>query len=240
MNKIILFIKSLISYILFGILGMIAIIPALTIAALPEKWRYDNKLYYFILHIFYRAVIFITFLPYTIIGKKNIPPRSMPVIFVANHQSSLDVPFFGLLAGYKPHIWLFWSKFARIPIFGFIARRMNVTVDFSGLRKMISSIDEGLDLVKGHNRDLMIFPEGGRSNNGKMKKFHLGFAVIAHDTGHPVVPVYIRNINKAYPPGSFLIRPYTIEINIGQPFEYQENETEEQFSERVYQWFLNQ
>ncbi len=117
---------------------------------------------------------------------------------------------------------------------------MNVPVDISTPLKMMLSIKQAVKLVKGTGRDLILFPEGGRAVDGNLQRFFPGVAVIAQATDLPVVPVYLHNLDKAYPIGSFLLRRYPITVRVGKPFYLQEGEDRDQFLERIYQWFLEQ
>ena len=160
--------------------------------------------------------------------------------YAANHQSSLDIPLLGSLVGTFPHVWLFYVRYAKVPIFGFIVRRMNVVVDPSGLRKLVASLNEAARLVEGKDRHVMIFPEGGRYTDSKVHNFFYGFAVLAKKLHRPVIPVLLKNVGDVYPPGSFLLYPEPITITIGQPIHFKEHETEEEFLQRVHAWFLAQ
>jgi 1-acyl-sn-glycerol-3-phosphate acyltransferase len=94
--------------------------------------------------------------------------------------------------------------------------------------------------VQGKNRHVLLFPEGGRYTDNTIHHFFAGFAMLAAETGRPVVPVLLYNVNKVFPPKSFLIHPNPITIIIGKPFIFTENETEEQFITRVRDWFVEQ
>ena len=50
----------------------------------------------------------------------------------------------------------------------------------------------------------------------------------------------IFGANKVYPPHTFLIYYHPIKVVVGKPMHMQENESDEQFKERVYQWFIEQ
>lgn len=117
---------------------------------------------------------------------------------------------------------------------------MNVVVDPSGLRKLVASLNEAVRLVEGKNSHVMIFPEGGRYTDGKVHNFFYGFAVLAKKLHRPVVPVCMHNLGKVYPPYSFFVYNYPIKVIIGEPMHFKENETEEQFLQRVHAWFLAQ
>jgi 1-acyl-sn-glycerol-3-phosphate acyltransferase len=238
MSTVLPLIHAFFGYIALGVIGTICFIPCFIVACLPERYRLNSKVYYFFSWLFYRTIVWGTFVPFTIKGKENIPQD--PAIIVANHQSALDIPFFGMLVNSHPHIWLFLSRYAKIPIFGFVARRMNVVVDYSGLRKLTGAITEAARLIKGQQRHVLMFPEGGRSIDGKIHRFYYGFVILARETKRPVVPVMMFNLNKVYPPGSFVIHPYPVKIVIGEPFFIGEHETDEAFLERVHNWFVQQ
>lgn len=237
MKIVLTFARTILSYCILGVLGLLVVIPCLLTACLPERVRF-NKLYYLITDFFFKATVWASFMPVTVTGKENIPQG--PVVFAANHQSSFDIPLLGSLANGYPNVWLFLKRYAHVPIFGFIARRMNVVVDVSGIRKAIRSISEGIDRVKGKNRHLMIFPEGGRATDDRVRDFFYGFAIIAKEIQRPVVPVMMFNVNRVYPPGSFLIHYYPIKIVIGKPFVFNTDESLDDFVERVHAWFVGQ
>ncbi|MGE0207090.1 MAG: lysophospholipid acyltransferase family protein [Candidatus Babeliales bacterium] len=232
---ILMIVRSLLTYCIVTIVFIIAFIPCFVIACLPERWRYDNRVYYWFSNLVYSVAVYGSLVPVRVQGRENLPEQ--PAIIVANHQSAFDIPLLGFLLKGAPHIWLFLVRYAKIPVFGFIARRMNVTVDHSGLRKLVGSLDKAAAIVKSHESHVIIFPEGGRFNDGVVHRFFYGFAILAHKTKRPVIPIMMRNPGKTYPPGAFLIRPYPIDILIGEPFTIQEGETEESFLQRVHAWF---
>lgn len=236
--KITEIVYTLLGYLIISIIGCICIVPCIIIACLPERWRFDNRVYYWFVHIVYKGSLFATFLPITIRGREYFPTG--PAIFVANHQSALDIPLLGSVVNSHPHVWLFLKRYAKVPIFGFITRRMNIVVDHTGLRKLVGSLEKAVTLIKGKNRHVILFPEGGRHTDGKIHNFFYGFAFLAKELGRPVVPIFMKNVNKAYPPGSFWLHQYPITIIIGKPFMYQQGESEEEFVQRVRAWFVEQ
>jgi 1-acyl-sn-glycerol-3-phosphate acyltransferase len=79
-------------------------------------------------------------------------------------------------------------------------------------------IDEGWNLV--------MFPEGTRSRDGKIGKVHSGAAVIAAQHGIDIVPIYVSGTHEAMPPGQnwpqrrpgrFFSRRHDIEVRFGDP-----------------------
>lgn len=174
-------------------------------------------------------------IPITIEGKEHI--TATPTIFVANHESALDILVLGSLMNGHPHIWFVLDRFAQAPFIGIIIRRLFIAVDQDCSMKSSRALIQGIRLVESNALHALIFPEGGRYLDGRIHDFFQGFAILAKKTRQPVIPVMLYNLGKVYPPKSFLVHYYPVKVIIGKPFIFQETETPEAFSERVQQWF---
>ena len=64
-------IRALIGYIFVSVIGFICFIPCFIIASLPARWRYDNKIYYFFVQLFYQAALKASGLTIDIKGLEN-------------------------------------------------------------------------------------------------------------------------------------------------------------------------
>ena len=64
---------------------------------------------------------------------------------------------------------------------------------------------------------LLIFPEGGRSDYGKLRPFELGASVLAMAAKKPIVPVAVVGAYEAWPMERILPRPYPIVVQVGEP-----------------------
>ena len=62
-----------------------------------------------------------------------------------------------------------------------------------------------------------MFPEGGRSTDGRLQEFKAGAAYIAIKAGVPIVPVAIRGTLQALPLGSIHVRPGEATLLVGDP-----------------------
>lgn len=230
--------RTLFSRFLLFMIMVVFFIPVLIFIMIPARWRYDSKLIFRMVDLFYWLVLKCSLLPITYIGLENIP--SQPAIFAGNHQSSLDIPLMGVLARGIPHVWLAKEELMESPILRWILPHIAVLVDQNSPKKAIRSLIEAINLVNGKNRHMMIFPEGGRYTDGKVHEFFRGFVILAKKTGKPIVPVYIAGVNKVYPPDSFWVYYYPITVTVGAPFIYQAEEDDEMFKQRVYDWFVKQ
>lgn len=236
---LLIFLRSILSYTLALIALVLFIIFSFVFLIMPERIRYSSRLFFKIVHLGYLGLVKSTFLNIIVRGKENIPDK--PVIIASNHQSSLDIPLVGSLVGDFPHIWLAWVALYRrwFPL-GFLFRRLSVPIDPSSLQKAMKSLLRAVQTVQKYHAHAIIFPEGGRHTDGKVHKFFGGFVLLAKKTGRPVVPVRIFNLNKVYPPGSFVAYRYPVYVVIGKPMYMQEGESDEAFKDRVYQWFVEQ
>ena len=235
---LLVFLRSILSYILVTLVLIIFVVGGFIFFILPERFRYTSKLFFKWIHLAYVAFIKSTFLEITVRGKENIPDE--PVIIAANHQSSMDIPIVGSLVGNFPHIWLAWiALYKRFPL-GLLYRRLSIPIDPSSLQKAMRSLLRVVQTVQKYHAHAIIFPEGGRYTDGNVHEFFGGFVLLAKKTGRPVVPVRIFNLNKVYPPGSFLAYRYPVYVVVGKPMYRQEDESDEAFKDRVYQWFLEQ
>jgi 1-acyl-sn-glycerol-3-phosphate acyltransferase len=232
-------VRNILCRLLFVLVVIVFLIPIIVFICLPERFRYKYPSVFYLVYWFYLATLKCTLLPITYKGVENIP-KNTAVIFAANHQSTLDIPLVGVLSKAVPHVWLAKTEAMAGVFVRFAVPLLSVIVDVSSPREAMLSLRKILNLVNGHHRNLMIFPEGTRHIDGKIHDFFGGFAIIAKKTGRPVVPVCIKGINKAYPPDTFWVYLYPITVIVGKPFMYEEHDTDESFKQRVYNWFVEQ
>lgn len=230
--------RTIISAVLIALAVILFVPPALFVACLPARWRYDNRLFFWALDLLYKSGMYALLLPVHVKNRQFLP-KTEPVIFVANHQSALDIPVFGSLCNGHSHVWLVLSYYLRTPVLGFLVGRMFVPVDRNHPSRAARSLIETFRFIQNKNRHMLIFPEGARRTDGKIHKFFDGFAVLAKRTGRKVIPVLMPNNGKIFPPGSYYARSYPIIVEIGEPFYIGPTETEQEFTQRVRQWFVD-
>ncbi len=231
--------RTILSYCLIVFVSIVCFIPLLLLIMLPENYRYTNRLYFAILNFLYKSSLLFLFLPIHLRGKENWP--SQPAIIVANHQSSVDVLMIGSLCNGFPHAWLVLEYYAHHFILGPFVRRMNIVVNDTTTVKAARALAHAIHFAKEHCNHMLVFPEGARFADGTIHKFYEGFAVLARKTGRQVIPVFMKNNGKIYPPHSILIHSYPVEAVIGQAFTYNpDSDTDDLFTQKVYNWFVEQ
>ncbi len=236
MNTVLVYIRTVVGYCLCFFVVLFCFVPAVIVAlVLPPHKRYTSKLLYWLLDATYKGCLKCMMIPLTVVGREHIP--NDPAIFVANHESTLDIPVLGSLMNGHPHLWFVLDRFAHTPLLGTIVRRMFISVDQDCSMKSSRALIQAIRTVESYKVHTLIFPEGGRYIDGKIHDFFQGFAILAKKTRQPVIPVMMYNLGKIYPPGSFLAHYYPVKVIIGAPFVMRETETAEEFTQRVQEWF---
>jgi len=170
-------------------------------------------------------------------GLKNLPEGNF--IIAPNHQSLLDGFF--LIASLPDNVLLdtyFLSEevYFRSPLRKFIARHFHIlTVNINKDLKL--SLQKTATLLK-KGKNVVIFPEGARTRDGKLLPFKKSFAILSKELNIPVVPVAIKGAYNVFPIGSKFPKPGKVSISFLEPV-YPENKTEDQILEESYKKILD-
>jgi 1-acyl-sn-glycerol-3-phosphate acyltransferase len=149
-----------------------------------------------------KSLFFLTFLPYRVETRAPLDARKQ-YIFCPNHFSYLDIPTMGL----NPvnAIFVGKSEMENIPLFGFMYRRLHITVNRASLRSKFNTLIRSLEALDA-GKSLVIFPEGGifAQHPPAMSRFKEGAFRAAIEKQIPIVPVTI--------PSNWIILPDTGEL----------------------------
>lgn len=228
-------IRTLLARLLVIIFLILFIIPIIIVVIMPEKFRRHNHFIAWLMSCFYRGILWCTLVPVTVKGKENIPDS--PVIIVANHQSSLDIPLLGSLLGVHPHIWIARSELMDTWFLRFILPYFAIVTDVNSSVKSMRSLVKIIHLVKGEKCHVLIFPEGQRYDDDEVHEFFSGFVMLAKKIDRPIVPVRIFNANKVYARGDFWVKSHSINVVVGDPMKMDSSESDGDFKQRVELWF---
>lgn len=157
-------------------------------------------------------------------GEENLVDG--PCLFVANHQSYMDVPIIVSIA--KSHLGFVAKKeLAEVPLFGvWIRRTRSLFLDRENTREAIKVIIEGVKYLKeGHS--LCIFPEGTRSKSNNVGTFKKGSLKLALKSGVPIVPVTIDGTYRVLEENNRLRKAHVI-VTVDKPIYTDEMTKEEQ------------
>ncbi len=106
-----------------------------------------------------------------------------------------------------------------------------IVMDMSNLKESIQKMGEALKKKK----NIIIFPEGTRTTDGKLGEFKKTFAILSKELNVPVVPVSIKGAFQAMPKGSKIPRPHRVQVEFLPPV-YPKSSTEsyESLTKEVY------
>lgn len=148
-------------------------------------------------------------------GRENIKDDES-YIFVANHQGAFDI---FLIYGYLNHNfkWVLKHTLRKVPMVGKACEAAkHIFVDRTNPKGIKRTIEEAKKTLQG-GMSVVVFPEGTRSDNGKMKKFKKGAFQLAVDLNMPVVPMTINGSYDILPKSSFFINPGKLTLTIHKP-----------------------
>ena len=191
-----------------GICGMIGIVLMLI------TWNGQWVHYFEGRYLFCPPVLFIARVKLKVTGLENLD-TSKPCIYVSNHVSHLDVV---AIARAIP-LGLFYigkKELKKVPILGqYMYLIGHIFIDRKNREKAMQSMRKAAVLInKGKN--VITFPEGTRTRNGKTAVFKRGTFIIAKEGAIDIQPLAVVNADKILPRDSFMIRPGTIEVRIGK------------------------
>jgi 1-acyl-sn-glycerol-3-phosphate acyltransferase len=142
-------------------------------------------------------------------------PASGGLVVAANHASYADPVLLAAFAP-RPLRFMMLRSFWDLPVVGFFCSLFGAFPVSDG--RITPETVRRCREVLGGGEVLGIFPEGGRSQDGRLRKPRPGAVVMAMAAGVPIVPVTINGIFEAWPPSRRLPRPGRVTIVFGEPF----------------------
>ena len=166
------------------------------------------KWFHKVVSLFMKSVLYTN--PYLIKRVKNVGNQTFenPAIIIANHMSFLDILVVGML--HPKIVFLVNDWVYNSPVFGKAVQVAGFYPVSSGIEKGVSHLEE--KVKQGYS--LMIFPEGTRSPNNKMRRFHKGAFYLMEQLNLDMIPVLIHGNSEVNPKGSALIRNGNITVKI--------------------------
>jgi 1-acyl-sn-glycerol-3-phosphate acyltransferase len=133
-----------------------------------------------------------------------------PAIIIANHQSHFDATC--LLTMYPKLVFATNSWVWINPLYSYMLRKAENYPIADGLEK---NLDKIRDLVsRGYS--IIVFPEGTRTFDGSIGRFHKGAFYASQMLGLDIVPVCFHGAYNALPKWDFMLRKGSIHMEIGQ------------------------
>lgn len=127
-------------------------------------------------------------------GLEHLPARG-PVLLTPNHQTHYDGPLVGCSLP-EPLTAMVAGPYFRVPLLGTLLRSLGMIpldgpTDRRAYRRLLGALEQG--------RWVAVFPEGQRTQDGRLSRLRPGAARAALTLGVPILPVSILGGFEAWP-----------------------------------------
>ncbi len=203
------FLHSVISFGYFGLGGILLSLYSVSVMRIiPLSKKIKMSWFHKLISIFMKSVLYTNpFVKKTIINKGG-EDFSKPAVIIANHTSFLDILAIGML---HPKICFLVNDWVyKSPVFGKAVQRADFYPVSSGIENSLEHLQK--KVKQGYS--LMAFPEGTRSTNNKVRRFHKGAFYLAGQFNLDILPVLIHGNSELNPKGSFVIQDGSLTLEI--------------------------
>lgn len=186
---------------------LLAVIGFVLVKCNPFNKEKGKYWYHVVIARFSRSLIYVMGnVKKTIINPLN-EDFSRPAIIICNHQSGLDNFVMMML---HPKLIVFTNDNVRsAPVSGFVVRMADYFSASAGIETNLEAIK---DRVK-QGYSVVIFPEGTRSSDGKMKRFHKGAFLLAETLRLDILPVMLHGTGYTLSKGDMMLKDGNINIH---------------------------
>lgn len=150
--------------------------------------------------------------PVHVRGREHVE-RGTTYVMVANHLSLLDILV--LFRLFRHFTWVSKAENFRVPVIGW-NMRLNAYIPLKrGDRDSVVAMLGTAEADLRNGISVMMFPEGTRARDGKLKPFKPGAFELAVDTRLPVLPIVVSGTGEALPARGFVLRgrhPITLTV----------------------------
>jgi 1-acyl-sn-glycerol-3-phosphate acyltransferase len=150
-------------------------------------------------------------------GSENID-KNQSYVIVSNHQSQYDI---FLVYGWMPvdFRWVMKIELRKVPVLGYACYKIgHVFINRKNKQAAIASLEDAKKRISG-GTSILFFPEGTRSNDGKLIEFKKGAFRMALDMNLPILPITIVGTRKILPNKTIALFPGSAKLIINKPIE---------------------
>ena len=194
---------------------IVATIATALLTILVSALGMSGSLGYTIPHYWAKLWCVLMFVRIEVRGRENIDSKTS-YVFVANHQGAYDI---FLIFGYLNHSfkWMMKKSLEKIPFVGYACKvSRHIMVDRSSAAAIQRTMDNAKHILKD-GMSLVVFPEGSRTPDGKIKPFKRGAFMLAAEFRLPIVPLSIDGSFAVMTKNSYAINPGKIILTIHKP-----------------------
>lgn len=149
-------------------------------------------------------------------GLENIEPNGSYVL-ASNHASYMDTP---VVMGNIPLQFRFLAKrgLFDVPFIGtHLKQAGHIPVPREDPRASVKTLQLAAETIRQRKICMLVFPEGGRSEDGVLREFKEGGAYIAIRAGVPLLPVVLIGTHAVLPMHSTFVRAGRVTLRVLPP-----------------------
>ncbi|GEM_PF-459857 len=163
-----------------------------------------------------KLVLTLTGVRLTVVGREYVSDGAAR-FFVGNHQGTLDIPILIAALGGGVRFMAKRGLF-QIPVFGWMLERGRfVPIDRRDARRTLRTLQTMLDRLKHRPISYAVFPEGRRTEGGKLQPFRPGSLKVCKRSGLDIVPFTIDGSHRAYNHRTLRVTPGEVRVVFSAP-----------------------
>lgn len=200
--------KTIFSFAVFLLCSLTMTLFGFVILTLCGKTRKHKLLYHKILFKSFKMMAALMPQVKCKIHNPNGENFEKPSIIICNHQSHLDLLYTLMLS---PKIVVLTKEWVwNNPFYGRIVRY----ADFLPIEDEMEQQIEKLQELVNEGYSILVFPEGTRSEDCSVNRFHKGAFYLAEKLGLDILPVVIHGVGHFLPKKEFILRKGEVNIFI--------------------------
>jgi uncharacterized protein len=198
--------KTFYTYAFFVIGSFLLTIIGFVLKLIPFQRKKMRLLFHYLIQKFTWFNLFMAFNLTKVVRNKSTATFSRANVIIANHSSFLDIL---LTTSLHPRLILLTNKWVyNSPVFGGVVRLADYYPVMEGAEGSVDQVRERVD--EGYS--VVVFPEGTRTEDGRMKRFHKGAFFMAEQLGISVLPLMIHGADSGIRKGDMYLNDTKITL----------------------------
>ncbi len=192
-------------FLAFGIVLLIGNV-ALTFTTPSKIYHWYTKLFRFVIKILFVKVT---------VEKLDNYDKNTAYLLMPNHVSFFDAPLF---SAYPPFFFnaVEANNHFKWPVYGRLIRLWgNIPIARESIRASLQSLHVAEDKLKA-GKSILIFPEGHRTEDGKLQRLKKMPFLVAKEAGVAIIPVGLSGVYQLNRRGSFIVNPTHVKVKYGK------------------------
>jgi 1-acyl-sn-glycerol-3-phosphate acyltransferase len=210
---VIYFLRTIFTAIVAAVATTVGWVGTVTAALLGVKDR-EGGIFDHTPRVWSRVILWAAGVP-TVVHNPERMAGGEPRLYLSNHLSWFDIPALaGALPRYK---FVAKAELFKIPVFGPAIRAIGmVPIERQNRKAAFSAYRVAAEKIRAGN-SCVVFPEGTRGDDYRIRPFKKGPFVLAIAAGVPIIPVLLHGTHDVFAKGTWLVRPGQFDIHLLEP-----------------------